>query len=380
VLKYQVMIERTLTSELQQRLFQGKVLIILGPRQAGKTTLIKKLSSQLRERQLWLNGDDIQTRSSLSNVNASELKPILGKNKIVFIDEAQRIENIGLTLKIMVDNYPEIQVIATGSSSFELADKINEPLTGRKFEYFLYPFSFKELAENSNYLEEKSLLKRRLVFGSYPEVVTKPDDQVRNLKELADSYLFKDILALGNLKKPEKLELLLKALAFQVGQQVSYNELGQITGLDNQTVEKYVLLLERAFIVFRLPSFSKNLRNEIKFSRKIYFYDNGIRNAIINNFNEPEFRNDVGSLWENYLVSERMKRNHAEFYYCNSYFWRNHAQQEIDYLEEAGGQLSAYEFKWNQKKKARLPNQFKQAYPDSKFATITPENYTDFIV
>ena len=376
--KARIMIARTLLSELQKRLFLGKALIIFGPRQTGKTTLIKKLSSQLEGSQLWLNGDDIQTRTSLSNVNTPELQSILGKNKIVFIDEAQRIENIGLTLKIIVDNYPAVQVVATGSSSFELANKINEPLTGRKFEYFLFPLSFHELADHTNFLEEKSLLNNRLIFGSYPEVVTKPEDQTRILKELTESYLFKDILTLENLKKPEKLDSLLKALTFQVGNQVSYHELGQLTGLDNQTVEKYILLLERAFIIFRLPSFSRNLRNEIKRSRKIYFYDNGIRNAIINNFNALEFRNDVGQLWENYLVAERMKRNQAVFYYCNSYFWRNHAQQEIDYLEESGGQLFAFEFKWNPKKKAKLPNQFEKAYPESNYKVINTENYHEF--
>lgn len=373
------MIARILFDELQNRLFQKKVIILLGPRQVGKTTLIKELSSQLTEKQLWLNGDDIQTRTSLSNINSSQIKAIIGNHKVIFIDEAQRIENIGLTLKIMVDNYPEIQVIATGSSAFELANRINEPLTGRKFEYFLYPLSFKELTDHSNFLEEKTLLNNRLVFGSYPEVVTSMEDQTRILKELTGSYLFKDILSWETIKKPEKLESLLKALAFQLGNQVSYHELGQITGLDNETVEKYILLLERAFIIFRLPSFSRNLRNELKRSRKIYFYDNGIRNAIINNFNSLDFRNDVGQLWENYLISERLKYNQSRFHYCNSYFWRNHSQQEIDYLEEFGGKLSAYEFKWNPKKKIKFPNQFEKAYPESQFKIVHSENFHVFI-
>lgn len=373
------MISRDLFGTIKNQLFKGKAIILMGPRQAGKTTLVNIIKDSLTDRVLWLNGDESNVREALSNTGLSQLRSIIGNYKVLVIDEAQRIENIGITIKLIVDNLSEVQVIATGSSSFELANRINEPLTGRKYEHLLLPLSHQELQNHFGYLEEKGMLHHRLIFGSYPEVVTHPGEEEQILKSLSGSYLFKDIFTWENIKKPDRLEQMVKALAFQTGNQVSYHELGQLTGLDNETVEKYILLLERAFVIFRLNSFSRNLRNELKRSRKIYFYDNGIRNALINNFNQVEFRNDIGQLWENYLISERMKRNLYRIHYCNVYFWRNHNQQEIDYLEEYGGKIHAYEFKWNAKRKVNIPNSFAEAYPEHEWLVIHPENYLDFL-
>ncbi|MDP2162508.1 MAG: DUF4143 domain-containing protein, partial [Flavobacterium sp.] len=278
------------------------------------------------------------------------------------------------------DKIKETQVIATGSSSFELANKINEPLTGRKFEFLLLPFSYEELFNNFGFIHQQSSLAQRLIFGSYPEVINKPGTEASTLKILSENYLYKDILSWDNIRKPEHLEKLVKALAFQVGNQVSYNELGNLTGLDNETDEKYLVMLERGFIIFRLNSFSRNLRNEIKRSRKIYFYDNGIRNAIINNFNSLEFRNDIGQLWENFLVSERLKRNIANKHFCNTYFWRNHYQQEIDYLEEFGGKINIYEFKWKEGKNYNFPSSFLESYDINESSIIHNANYHDFLI
>ncbi len=301
------MLYRCLEDSITKRLDDNKAIILYGARQVGKSTLLDQLAPKLAKPQLWLNGDDADTRSILASSNATRLKALLGKTRTLIIDEAQRIPDIGLTIKIILDQIPGIKVIATGSSSFELGNQINEPLTGRKWEYHLFPLSYEELVTHTSPLEEQRLLEQRLIFGSYPEIVTHPGDENERLKLLADSYLYKDILISEQLKKPEKLEKLLQALAYQVGNQVSYNELSGLTGLDNKTVEKYIQILERAYIVFRLPSFSRNLRSELKKSRKIYFYDNGLRNAVINQFAPLAIRNDVGALWENYMISERLK-------------------------------------------------------------------------
>ncbi len=271
-------------------------------------------------------------------------------------------------------------MVASGSSSFELASFLNEPLTGRKYEYKLYPLSIGELHNHFGEMEESRLLHHRLVYGFYPEVVTKPGEEKEILPLLTGSYLYKDILILENVKKPDALEKLIQALAFQIGNQVSYNELGQTTGLDNETIERYMDLLEKAFVIFRLPAFSRNLRNEIKKSRKIYFYDNGIRNAVIKNFNPPELRNDTGQLWENFLVSERRKGNAYRELWCNTYFWRTYGKQEIDYIEEYAGILHAFEFKWNSKKTKAHFSPFTQAYPQSETKIIHPDNYLEFVL
>ena len=303
----------------------------------------------------------------------------MGNYKIVIIDEAQRINDIGVKLKLITDELKHIQLIATGSSSFELANQINEPLTGRKFEYQLYPISFTELVNNSNLLEELKMLNHRLIYGSYPDVINNAGNEKEILQQLVSSYLYKDILEWNRIKKSDKIIKLLQAIAFQVGNQVSYNELAQTVGLNNETIESYINLLEQTFVIFRLNSFSRNLRNELKKSHKIYFYDNGVRNALIANYNPVSLRNDVGALWENYLISERIKYCEYNKIYSNKYFWRTHSGQEIDYIEEREGKLFAYEFKWNKKKKVKVPAAFEKAYNNSSFEVINPDNYEIFI-
>jgi predicted AAA+ superfamily ATPase len=373
------MIQRILQSVIEKRIGKQKAILLLGPRQVGKTTLVKQLTGQMKGKIGWFNGDEADIRQLLHNTTSTRLRALVGNYTVVVIDEAQRIPDIGITLKLMVDNIPEIQVIATGSSALELAGQMKEPLTGRKYEYHLYPLSFAELVEHTSLLEEKRLLEHRLIYGYYPEVVNRPGEEKDTLQLLTDSYLYKDLFTLEQLKKPLLLEKLVQALALQLGNEVNYHELGQIVGADKETIERYVDLLEKAFVVFRLPSLSRNLRNEIKKGRKIYFWDNGIRNTIIKNFNQLAQRQDTGGLWENFIVSERQKINHYTGTYVNRYFWRTHAQQKIDYIEEHSGQLSAWEFKWNPKAKGKIPMTFSEAYPGTKTAVITPENMEDFI-
>ncbi len=378
-LKMTGMIKRTLESAIQQRLWQGKAIILFGARQVGKTTMLKNLL-QDRDDVLWLNGDEQDVRNLFGNVSSTLFDTVIGKRKIVVIDEAQRITDIGLCLKLITDNIPDVQVIATGSSSFDLSNKINEPLTGRKLEYWMYPLSFGELVEHHGLLDEKRLLTHRLVYGSYPDVINNEGDERMVLSELADSYLYKDILMFDKIKKSDKLVKLLQALAFQIGSEVSYNELAQTCGLDPKTVESYVTLLEQSYIVFRLGSFSRNLRNELKFCRKIYFWDCGIRNAVIGNYLMAESRMDTGALFENYIVTERLKKLRYDKSYAKSYFWRSKTKQEIDYIEDMDGQLTAVEVKWNPKRKAVLPQSFAGAYPDVDFKVVTRDNYESILL
>ena len=373
------MIDRSIEKNIKQRLYNGKAIIIMGARQVGKTTLLKKLFDNENDI-LLLNGDQSSTRILFENISLTRIKPIIGNSKILIIDEAQRIKDIGIKLKIIIDGMPELQVIATGSSSFDLANKINEPLTGRKWEYHLYPFSFNELASTTNVLEEIQSLPQRLVYGSYPEVINNVNDEQRTLMELTDSYLYKDILEFDSVHKPDKLVNLLQAIAYQIGSEVSYTELAQLTGIDVKTVEKYITILEQAYILFRLRSFSRNMRNELKNSRKIYFYDNGIRNAIIRNFAPAEIRGDVGALFENYIISERIKRKSYIDDYSLSHFWRTNTQQEIDYIEEKDGKINAYEIKWNPNRKAKLPLSFRNAYPQADFHVINRNNFYEFLI
>lgn len=372
------MIDRFLSETIKNKLFKGKVIILLGARQVGKTTLLKEILTK-NEGVLWLNGDEMQVQNLFNNASADRLLSEFGNHKIVILDEAQRIKDIGLRLKLIADSDSDIQVIATGSSSFDLANKVNEPLTGRKWEYRMFPLSFGEMVAHHGKMKEMRMLSRRIVYGYYPEVVMNDGNEVEILKLLTDAYLYKDILSWENIKHPDKLQILLRALAYQVGSQVSFNELSQMCSLDNKTVERYVTLLEQCYIIFRLPSFSRNLRHELKTSRKIYFYDNGIRNALIADFNAPEIRQDIGALWENFVIAERMKNNEYHHRWVNSYFWRTKQQQEVDYLEEGGGKLSAYEIKWNPRAKASLTKTFTEAYPNTDFQVITPDNLTDFL-
>lgn len=307
------------------------------------------------------------------------MRSIVGNHKLLVIDEAQYIDNIGLSIKIIVDNIPDVQVIATGSSSFELLSVINEPLTGRKWEFQLFPLSYQELLDNNGLINESALLNQRMIYGCYPEVINNLGNEREVLQMLTSSYLYKDLFIHQQIKKPQLVEKLVRALSFQVSNEVSYNELAQLVGADIQTIEKYIDLLEKAFIIFRLYSLSRNLRNEIKKSRKIYFYDNGIRNAVISNFSALNSRDDVGAMWENYIVSERMKYTHNNKIYNSRYFWRTHAQQEIDYLEEYDGQLNAYEIKWNPNKKVIFSKSFTKAYPKAETQIINPKNFRTFL-
>lgn len=373
------MIKRIIDTKIKENLFKEKAILLMGSRQIGKTTSLKEVFDS-DENVLWLSGDDYDTQSLFENITSDRIKIIFGGKKIIVIDEAQRISNIGLKLKLITDNLKDLQLVATGSSAFELADKINEPLTGRKWEYQMFPLSFQEMVSHHGFITEKRLLPHRIVYGYYPEVVTNSGNEKMILKSLADSYLYKDVLALDYIKKSDKLMKLLQALAYQIGSQVSYNELSQIVGIDAKTVEKYIQVLEKCYIIFRLNSFSRNLRNELTTTRKIYFYDNGIRNAIISNFMHVEMRNDIGPLWENFLISERIKFTEYNNHWCNKYFWRTKSQQEIDYLEEYDGSLYAYEFKWNENAKVRFPKSFNDAYPNTKFHVITPKNVEDFLI
>lgn len=374
------MIDRDVYLTIKDRLFRGKSIILTGARQVGKSTLLKKMATDYKEKNvLFLNCDEPDTRFLLENATSTSLRNMIGNHKLLLIDEAQKIKNIGTTLKLITDNISEVQLVATGSSAFDLRNQLNEPLTGRKFEFSLYPFSTHELIQHSSALEEQRLLNHRLIYGMYPEVVTFPSDAKMLLSELANSYLFKDIFSIKDIRNPDALNKLLMSLALQISSEVSYYELSRKLGIDKETVEGYIELLEKVFVIFRVSSFARNLRTELKKSKKIYFYDNGVRNAMLNNFAPPELRNDMGALWENFLMSERKKHLDNSGEHRNTYFWRTHSQQEIDLIEEKDGILHAYEFKWNEKKKTKLPKSFPSAYPQHTFHVISPSNYQDFV-
>ncbi len=373
------MIKRIVYRKITEQLFKGKAIVILGARQVGKTTLLEELQKNVDGTLLFLNADEPDVRSRLTDVTSSQLKQVIGDHKLVVIDEAQRIKNIGLTLKLITDQIKHVQVIATGSSAFELSNQINEPLTGRKYEYQLFPVSVEEMTGYHGRMEEKRMLETRLIYGMYPEVMTNAGKERKTLETLTGSYLYKDIFSFQEIRRPEVVEKLLQALALQVCNEVSYNELARLISADPVTVERYIGLLEQAFVIFRLYSLSRNNRNELKKSRKVYFYDNGIRNALIANFNPLSLRQDTGALWENFMVSERMKYVHYNDIYCNRFFWRTLQQQEIDYVEEREGKLFAFEFKWNKKAKAKFPKTFAASYPKAETQLITPENYEAFV-
>ena len=374
------MIKRSLHSLIHDCLFQGKTIIIYGARQVGKTTLIGQLLKNYQAETLFLNADETDVRSMLTNVHSTQLRTIFGDHKIIVIDEAQRIPDVGLTLKIAHDNFPDIQLIATGSSSFELANKVNEPLTGRKFEFFMHPLSFAEMVAHHGFLTEMRSIEHRMVYGYYPDIVSHQGKELRLIKSLVSSYLYKDLLMIEQIKKPVLLEKILKALAMQLGNEVSYHELAQLLGSDKGTIEKYIDLLEKVYVIFRLNGFNRNVRNEIKKGKKVYFYDTGVRNAILGNFSPLINRTDVGVLWENFLVSERRKYLSNNEVDCQSYFWRTTQQQEIDYLEEYHDRFLTFEFKWNPRSRASLSKTFANAYPNHEFRIITPENVHEFIL
>jgi predicted AAA+ superfamily ATPase len=372
------MIQRTLKDSILKDLFKGKAILLFGPRQSGKSTLMQEVLKN--QDYLYLNGDDADVREILTNTTATKLKAIIGNKKIVFIDEAQRIQNIGLTLKLFTDQIKEVQILATGSSAFELSNQVNEPLTGRKYEFMLYPLSFSEMVAYHGLIQEKRLIDHRLIYGYYPEIVTNTSEESRLLKLLANSYLYKDLLMLEQIKKPIILEKLLKALALQIGSEISLQELAQTVGADGKTVDKYIDLLEKAFVVFRLPALNRNVRNEIKKGKKIYFYDCGIRNAVINNFKSIDSRTDAGALWENYVIAERMKFLHYQNIDAKQYFWRTTQQQEIDLVEEYTETWLAYEFKRNIQAKKRFPQTFTDNYKNVELFIVTPANVEDFLL
>ena len=372
------MINRIIKSSILSDYKRRKVIVLLGARQVGKTTLLSELCEG-KDRVLSLNCDNVDDVLALEGKTTTELRQLLSSYELVFIDEAQRVKNVGLTLKMIGDLKLETQVVVTGSSSLDMADEINEPATGRLIEYNLFPFSLPELALYSSEREENRLLETRLIYGLYPEVVTEPGDAKRTLMTLTNNYLYKDLFAYKGIKKPELIQKLVRALALQLGSEVSYNELSNLLGVDRGTVETYINLLEKCFVVFRLDSFSRNLRNEIKKGKKVYFYDNGVRNAVLSNFAPLELRNDVGALWENLMVSERVKRNAYSGNYAQLFFWRTHEQQEIDLIEEQDGMLHTFEFKWNGKARSSQPKVFASSYPSSTYEVITPENYWAFL-
>jgi len=375
-----IMIHRQLEEQITPLLGIGKAIVIMGARQVGKSTLLETIFRD-RDNILWMTGDDLDVQELFGQMTSTRLKALLGNAKTLIVDEAQRIPDIGLRLKLITDQIKDVQVIATGSSSFELASKVSESLAGRKREFRMFPISFSEMVSHTNLLEELRLIPHRMIYGYYPEVVCNPGSESVILKELVDSFLYKDILSLDNINKPDKIVRLLKALAFQIGSQVSYHEVGQLIGLDSKTVERYIDILEKSYIIFRLGSFSRNLRNELKLSRKVYFWDLGIRNMLIGNLAQVENRPDAGALWENFILAERLKRNSYAGSIAQYWFWRTQQQKEIDYLEEENGQLNAYEFKWSDKKAdVRIPESFAKAYPDASFSVITPKKVDEFLL
>jgi uncharacterized protein len=372
-------IPRQLSEIISADLFKGKAIIIHGPRQCGKTTMVKHLIDEKQLDALWLNGDDDTDRSLFDTVSQSTWRQILENRKILVIDEAQFIPRVGVATKLLVDHFPDVQPILTGSSSFQLSNLTQEPLTGRKYEYRLFPFSFGELVDARDFHGEYSRLPERLLFGSFPEIVIDPAEARRHLKLLCESYLFRDLLQYDGIRKPNLLRSLVRALALQIGSEVSTVELSSLLGVSRPTIDTYLSLLEKAYIVFSLPSLNRNRRNEIKKGRKVYFWDMGIRNAILDDFRPVESRSDSGHLWENYLVSERLKRNEYLSAPPKPHFWRSKDQFEVDYIEEYADRLIAWEFKWRADNKATLTRAFTNAYPEATTSIITPRNFQDFL-
>jgi hypothetical protein len=367
---------------LHNYLQPNKVLVIYGPRRVGKTTLLRKYLGQTNLKYKLDSGDNIRTQQTLGSQDFAQILSYVEGYELLAIDEAQNIPNISMGLKIIVDNVPNIQVIVTGSSSFELAGQVGEPLTGRKHTLTLYPLAQSELLSVYNRFELKEKIADFLIFGAYPEVLQATTRQARIeiLSEIADSYLLKDILAFDRVRNSRVLLDLLKLLAFQVGSEVSVNELATQLGIDVKTTQRYLDLLEKAFVIVRLGAFSRNLRKEVTSKAKYYFLDPGIRNAVIAQFNGLDQRNDIGALWENFAVIERLKRRAYESIYANAYFWRTYDQQEIDLIEERDGKLCGYEFKWSAGRPVLAPSGWLGAYPEAEFMPITTENYLDFII
>lgn len=375
-------IRRSVLSQIQDSLQAGKVTVLYGPRQVGKTTLVKELIGTISARSKFVNADELTYREVLASQSSQRLGELLGDAELLVIDEAQRVPEIGLNLKILVDTFPQAKIIATGSASFELASKISEPLTGRKITFNLYPVSYGEIQDTFGKIESRAQLERWMIWGGYPAIVSTDDPSLRErlLGELVGSYLYRDILEMEGLRRADKIVDLLRLLAYQVGQEVSITELATSLALNRSTVERYLDLLEKVFVIFKVNGFSRNLRKEVVKNSRIYFYDNGVRNSLIQNFNPLGLRNDVGQLWENFLVMERRKVNQFAERNVNSYFWRTYDQKEIDCIEEHGGKLYGYEFKWQAGDIRRaVRNEFMEAYPNSELTTINRENFEEFL-
>lgn len=374
-------IKRDLYTPIKEHLFRNKAIIITGARQVGKSTLMRQIVEDANMKHLSLNCDDPDVRLLLTDINSTSLRMLVGDNRIIMIDEAQRVENIGLTLKRIIDEFPEIQLIVSCSSSLQLKESINEPLTGRKYEYLMYPISTREIYDTFGFMETRQLLDSRLIYGSYPDILTHPAEAKDLFSSLADSYLYKDILELDNIRKPALLHKILVALALQVGSEVAYSEVARTVGSDPKTIERYIDLLEKCYVIYSMKALSRNLRNELKKSRKIYFYDNGVRNAILLNYAPAALRSDMDALWENFFISERIKYNAYSGRKVNYYFWRTTSQQEIDLIEDSDGQFHIFEMKWNLAKgNTRFPGSFLEAYDPVAANTITPANYLEFLL
>lgn len=372
-------IPRQISDKIQEKWDSGKVIILTGSRQSGKTTLLKAMCEK-EGGYLFFNGDDPEDRLLLENAGENKLRNLIGNYPTLFFDEAQRIPNIGLLLKIIHDRIKGVRIVVSGSSSLDLANAMNETLTGRKWEFNLFPLSFLELSQFYGFKNNHKNLERYMIYGMYPEVITRESESEAVLKELAGSYLYKDVLQYQSIRKPEVLDKLLLALALQLGSEVNYHELSRLVGIDRATVENYISLLEKAFIVFRLNPLARNVRNEINTSRKVYFFDNGIRNAIIGNFKALALRQDVGALWENFMISERTKQLSYRQWHGRNYFWRTYQQQEIDWIEEIDGTFSAFEFKWNPgSKQKKMPKTFMDHYEVKSTMVVSPENGENFL-
>ncbi len=373
-------INRVIKKKIKRKLNSGKVLLITGARRVGKTILIQEITKELSLPSLVLNGEDLNTHELLSYRSIQNYKNLIGTNKLLVIDEAQNIPDIGNILKIIVDEFKGLKILISGSSAFDIFNKMGEPLTGRKITFNLFPFSEEEISKYETPVENFDNLKLRLIYGNYPEVYNLKDnsDKIEYLKELVNSYLLKDILIVESVKNSDKILGLLKLLAYQVGGEVSYQELGRQLGMSKNTVERYLDLLSKVFILHKVSGFSRNLRKEIVKNSKWYFNDNGIRNAIIANFSNIESRNDIGALWENYIISERIKKQNYSGMSVNNYFWRTYEQQEIDWVEDRDGKLFAYEFKWKEQK-VKMPGAWKKTYADSEFKIINARNYHEWI-
>ena len=374
-------LKRLLEKKVLSRLQPGKVVVILGPRRVGKTFLLNQILAKITEPYLLWSGEDTELWKLLERRSVAHYRNLLGRYKLLVIDEAQKIKDIGAVLKLMVDHVEGLKVITTGSSAFDLNQRLGEPLTGRKWTFHLFPISEQEFAAEEDYLTQESNVRERLILGGYPELLHLPDrsDKVDYLSGLIGDYLLKDILELDGLQYTHKLIDLLRLLAFQVGSEVSQSELGRQLGMDKNTVDRYLNLLSEIFIIFNVRGYSRNLRKEIVKNSKWFFYDNGIRNALISNLNPIELRADQGVLWENYMLSERLKFQHYNGLLANNFFWRTYDQQEIDWVEERQGKLFGYEMKWG-KITAKVPVAWKNAYPESEFKVIHPGNFREFVM